>query len=83
MPVTREDLSVRSKQLLNIVDDIFDVFERVKMMLCNWQGSYTMAFVEQVMRLQKLEAELYAIGYDEDFVLTVKRIVYHSIFADK
>ncbi len=81
MPVIREHLSARSKELLNIVDDIFDVFEQVRAMFQNWHADYHMPFIEQVMKLQKLEAELYTLGYDEDFVLTVKQVVYSFIFA--
>jgi hypothetical protein len=79
----REQIAIKTKRLNIIVDDIFDVFEQVHAMFRNWQASYHMPFIEQIMRLQRLEAELCTLGYDEDFVLTIKQVVYHSIFADR
>lgn len=83
MPVTREQLSVRSKQLLNSVDDMFEVFEQICTLLSNWNAEYHTPFIEQVMRLQKLEAELYALGYDDEFVLAIKRVIYSSVFGNR
>ena len=82
MSASREQLAARTKQLNAIVDNIFEVFESVHKMFRNWKHDYHMPFIEQVMRLQKLEAELYTLGYDKDFILTLKQTIYHSIFTD-
>jgi hypothetical protein len=81
MPETREEIAARSNQLLRIVDDIFDVFEQANILLCNWQHCYHTYFIEQLWKLKQLESELYALGYDEDFVLAVKQAVYRSVFG--
>lgn len=83
MSVPEKYLSASSKQLLQIVDNIFDVFEQVRTLLCNWNTEYHVLFIEQVMRLQTLEAELYALGYDDEFVLTIKQAIYSSVFGNR
>lgn len=81
MPETPEQIAVRSRQLIPIVDDMFEVFEQVHRLLCQWQPSYHLSFIAQVARLQQLESELAALGFDDDFVLIVKQMVYHSVFG--
>jgi len=83
MSASREQLAARTKQLNAIVDNIFEVFESVHEMFRNWKHEYHMSFIEQVTRLQKLEAELSMLGYDKDFILTLKQTIYRSIFADR
>ena len=80
---TREQIAIKTKRLNMIVDDFFDVFESVREMLRSWKHDYHTLFIEQVMRLQKLETELYALGYDEHFVCILKQTVYRSVFADR
>jgi hypothetical protein len=82
MPETPEQIVARSRQLIPIVDDIFEVFEQVHCLLCQWKPSYHLSFIAQVARLQQLESELATLGFDEDFVLIVKQVVYHSVFGD-
>jgi hypothetical protein len=68
-------------QRLNaVVNDIFVVFENVRSMFVKWDRSYHMPFIAEVMKLQKLEVELYNLGYDEEFVMTVIKIAYHNVF---
>jgi hypothetical protein len=81
MSETREQIAVRSRQLIPIVDDIFEVFEQVHQLLCQWQPSYHIPFIAHLVRLQQLESELATLGFDEDFVLIVKQVVYHSVFG--
>lgn len=65
-----------------VVDDIFVVFENVRSMLVKWDRSYHIPFIEEVMKLQKLEGELYNLGYDEEFVMTVVNVVYQHVFRE-
>jgi hypothetical protein len=81
MPVSKEHITARTRQLNALVDAIFEVFENVHEMLRDWKHEYHMPFIEQVTRLQKLEAELYALGYDEDFILALKQVIFHSVFT--
>lgn len=83
MPEIREQVAIRTKRLNIVVDDIFDVFESVHEMLKNWKQGHHLLFIEQIVRLQKLEAELSALGYDEDFIFTLKQVVYNSVFTKK
>lgn len=83
MSASREPVTTRTKQLNGIADTIFEVFECIHEMLLNWKHEYHMPFIEQVMRLQELEAALYTLGYDEDFVLTLKQTIYYSVFTGK
>jgi hypothetical protein len=83
MSASREQMTARTKQLNALVDNIFEVFESVHEMLRNWKYKYHLPFIEQIMRLQKLEAALHALGYDEDFILTLRQTIYHSIFTDR
>ena len=82
MPETREQIAATSRQLIPIIDDIFEVFEQVHRLLCQWQPSYHLSFIAQIARLQLLESELTTLGFDDEFVLIVKHIVYHSIFGE-
>ena len=83
MVETREQLAIKTKRLNSIVDDIFDVYESVHEMFRSWKRDYHTVFIEQLMRLQKLETELYALGYDEYFVCILKQTVYRSVFASR
>jgi len=83
MSASREHIAARIRQLNALVDAIFEVFESVHEMLRDWKHEYHMPFIEQVTRLQKLEAELYALGYDEDFILILEQTVYHAVFVDR
>ncbi|HET9920087.1 MAG TPA: hypothetical protein VFQ30_09630 [Ktedonobacteraceae bacterium] len=81
MSETKEQKAVESSQLNRIIDDLFGVFEEIHRLLCSWKPSYHTAFIEQCIRLQQLESDLSMLGYDEDFVLNVKQIVYRSVFG--
>ena len=83
MSASREQITARTRQLNALVDAIFEVFESVREKLRNWKHEYHMPFIEQVTRLQRLEAELYALGYDEDFILILEQVVYHSVFTNR
>lgn len=82
METTKEQTTARKRQLISVVDDLFAVFEEAHRLLSNWKPYYHAYFVEQLVKLQQLESDLYAPGYDDDFVLTVKQAVYRSVFGD-
>lgn len=82
MQSVREEMEHRKRQLRKIVDEMTDVFEREKILLSNWKPYYHVYFINQILRLQQLESDLYALGYDDDFVLTVKQAIYRSVFDD-
>jgi hypothetical protein len=63
-----------------VVEEIFTVFENVRSLLANWNSSYHMTFIREVMRLQRLEVELKNLGYDDDFVAFVLEHVYNTVF---
>ena len=66
--------------VLEVVDEIFTVFENVRSLLANWNNCYHMTFIREVMRLQQLEAELNGLGYDDDFVTFVLEHVHNTVF---
>lgn len=68
-------------ELNSTVDAIFTIFENVHTMFADWQASYHMPFIQEVVKLQALEERLYKLGFDEDFVITVKRVVYSNVFS--
>ncbi|HZS76098.1 MAG TPA: hypothetical protein VFA41_05740 [Ktedonobacteraceae bacterium] len=72
---------VGDRGLIQIVDEIFDVFEQAKTLLQNWQPDNHACFIDLLWKLKQLEADLYLLGYDDDFVDTVKWVVYHSVFT--
>ena len=80
MQSVREEMEHRKRQLRKIVNEMTDVFEQEKILLSNWKSYYHVYFIEQILRLQQLESDLYALGYDDDFVLTVKQAIYRSVF---
>jgi hypothetical protein len=82
METAHEPLATRKRQLIEIVDDLFALYEAVHRLLCQWQPTYHTAFIEHCMRLQRLEAQLAALGYDDEFILTVKQAVYGSVFGN-
>lgn len=75
-------MPARNRQLIAIVDEIFDVFEQAKALLHNCQPAHHTCFIELLWKLKRLETDLYLLGYDDDFVVTVKRVVYHSVFEN-
>ena len=83
MSEAREQIASRKRKLICVVDDLFDVFEQMKSMLCNWKPYYHVYFIDLMWRLKQLESDLYTLGYDDDFVLTVKQAVYRSVFGDR
>ncbi len=71
---------VSKRGVLEVVDEIFMVFENVRSLLANWNSCYHMTFIREVMRLQQLETELNSLGYDDDFVTFVLEHVYNTVF---
>ena len=69
-------------QLIRIVDDLFEVFEQANILLSNWKPHYHHYFIELMWKLKQAEVDFYALGYDEEYVLTVKQAVYRSVFGD-
>ena len=71
---------VRKCGVIEVVDEIFTVFENVRSLLANWDSRYHMTFIREVMRLQRLEIELNSLVYDNDFVTLVLENVYNTVF---
>lgn len=69
-------------ELNSVVDEIFSVFEKVHDMFANWTSCYHMVFIQEVMKLQALEERLYKLGFDEEFIMTVKQVVYSNVFTE-
>ena len=68
-------------QALNaIVDEVFQVLEDVRDMLSKWDSSYHMPFIKKIMYLNTLRERLYALGYTEDFIESIIKIVYEHVF---
>ena len=63
-----------------VVEEIFTVFENVRSLLANWNSRYHMTFIQEVMKLQRLEVEINSLGYDDDFVTFVLEHVYNTVF---
>lgn len=82
MEISKEQVAARKKHLIDIVDDLFVVFEEIHRLLHNWKPYYHAYFMKQMWRLQQLESDLCALGYDEDFVLMVKKDVYRYFFGE-
>ena len=70
----------KKRTVLEVIDEIFTVFENVRSMLGSWTTEYHMSFIYEVMRLQKLEMELNSLGYGDDFVTYVFEHVYNTVF---
>lgn len=70
----------KKRTVLEVIDEIFTVFENVRSMLGSWTTEYHMSFIYEVMRLRKLEMELTNLGYDDDFVTYVLEHVYNTVF---
>ena len=79
-----EEKPVRLNTLLEetypIVDDMFVVFENVRAMFRVWDRSKHVEFIQEVMRLQALEAQLCRLGYSEEFVKLLVKCIYESVF---
>ena len=69
-----------TRTLNDVVEEIFTVFENVHSLLAHWNTRYHKTFIQEVMRLQRLEAELNSLGYDDDFVAFVLEHVYETVF---
>jgi len=80
--MTESRKQAEDRRLIQIVDEIFDVFERTKTLLYSWQPDNHTCFIDLLWKLKQLETDLYLLGYDDDFVVTVKRVVYHSVFEN-
>ena len=77
MPMIAE---TKKRTVLEVIDEIFTVFENVRSILGSWTAGYHMSFIYEVMRLQKLEVELNSLGYGDDFVTYVLEHVYNMVF---
>jgi len=64
-----------------LVDELFQVFEETRSMFRTWDASKHTPFIQQVTKLQELEAKLYQLGYEEDFVYLLVKSVYQSVFT--
>lgn len=71
---------VSKRGVIEVVDEIFTVFENIHSLLANWNSRYHMTFIREVMRLQRLEVELNSLGFDDDFVNFVLEHVYNIVF---
>jgi hypothetical protein len=71
---------MKKRTVLEVIDEIFTVFENVRSMSGAWTAGYHMSFIYEVKRLQKLENELNSLGYDDDFVGFVLEHVYKTVF---
>lgn len=71
----------KKRTMLEVIDEIFTVFENVRSMLCAWTAGYHTSFIYEVKRVQKLEIELNNLGYDDDFVSFVLEHVYNTFFV--
>ena len=70
----------KKRTVLEVIEEIFTIFENVRSMLGSWTEEYHMSFIYEVMRLQKLEMELNSSGYDDDFVTYVLEHIYNMVF---
>src|SRR5258708_13138693 len=77
MPETHEQIAARSRQLIPIVDDMFEVFEQVHRLLCQWQPSYRLSFIAYLVTLQQLESELVPLSFTIHFALIFTQITFH------
>ena len=71
---------ISKRGVIEVVDEIFTVFENIHSLLANWNSHYHMTFIREVMRLQRLEVELNSLGFDDDFVNFVLEHVYNIVF---
>ena len=70
----------KKRTVLEVIEEIFTIFENVRSMLGSWTEESHMSFIYEVMRLQKLEMELNSSGYDDDFVTYVLEHIYNMVF---
>lgn len=69
------------RSLLHVIDDLFVVCESVQVLLYTRNGrDINAAFVEQTLRFQELQRELYSLGYEEEFVIAVSKAVHECVF---
>jgi Sec7-like guanine-nucleotide exchange factor len=68
-------------ELNSVVDEIFRALEEVKEMFAKWDSSYHMEFIKKIMHLNTLRERLCRLGYSDEFVETVVKIAYHSVFS--
>lgn len=70
----------KKRTVLEVIDEIFTVFENVRSMSGPWAARYHKSFIYEVKRLQKLEIELNDLGYEDEFVSFVLEHVYNTVF---
>jgi hypothetical protein len=68
-------------QLNSVVDEIFRTMEEIRCLFLNWNASCSTTFIEKVMHLNVSREHLNKLGYDDDFIETVIKIVYHTVFT--
>lgn len=64
-----------------VVDDIFRVFENVREMFRSWDKTKHAPFIQEVMKLQRLEERLLQLGYTDEFVKLLLKAVKESVFT--
>lgn len=69
------------QELNSAVDEIFKTMEEIKQLFVAWTPSCSVPFIHKVMYLNVLRERLYGLGFDDDFIETVIKIVYHNVFT--
>lgn len=69
------------QELNSVVDEMFRVFENVKEMFRNWDKTKHTPFIQEVIKLQRLEERLFRLGYTDEFVMLLLKAVKESVFT--
>lgn len=70
------------RDIYDVTDDLFKVFERMKDMFRHWKREYHMEFIAEVRNLDALDRELEEITGDKDIAYLIRVGIYRSIFPD-
>ena len=70
------------RDIYDVTDDLFKVFERIRDMFRHWKREYHMEFIAEVRKLDVLDQELEELTGDKHIAYLIRVGIYRSIFPD-
>jgi hypothetical protein len=68
------------RDMYDVMDDLFTVFENIHKLFCHWTSECSDAFIAEVLKLDPLEKELAELTGDWKQACLIRIGIYRSIF---
>jgi hypothetical protein len=62
------ETKIQLERVRPIFDNLFNIFERIRSLFHAWDKTCHARFIEEMLKLQDMERELAALGYNDEEV---------------